>query len=179
MKLFIRNSVFVAIIISFLILPSQGLAQTNTIVRVDPLQTVIGQGQSFSVDIVVEDVLDLYAFDVTLHFNPDHIQVESLAMGDFLTSGLGGEEYDNDTGYINFYNSQLMEDPKSGSGTLFIINFTAKNVDATSVLNVDEILTELVEYDTYELILFETGDGFVKIGEGGPEYNLFLPMVLK
>lgn len=154
-------------------------AQKDTVIRVDPLITAVDPGESFTLDIWVEDVKDLSAFDVTLYFSPDHLMVNSLTLGGFLRSGLGGSEFNNETGIIHFYNAILSGEPVTGTGILFTIQFTAKDVDANTSISIDEDLTELVEAGTIDLIPYTTENGVVKIGEGSAaDFNNFLPLVL-
>jgi hypothetical protein len=159
-------------------LPMAVHSEGETVVQVSPLTTNVQPGESFSVDIRVENVTDLYGFDVTLHFNPAYLQVDSLALGSFLSSGFGGHGFNNTTGIINYYNTQMApEGPKSGSGTLFTINFTAKTTEATTPIGVDDSLSDLVEYGTYQLMPFTGQDGSVVIGTGSSEYLIFLPLI--
>jgi len=141
--------------------------------------SVVGQGEAFTVDIVVDNVQDLAAFDVTLHFNPDHLQVTSLVLGTFMGPGIGGNDYDNDTGLINFYHAIFGSEPANGSGILFTIHFTAKMVEADTKVTFDKVLTELVEDETFLLIPFTAQDGSVQIGEGGTEFMNYLPLVMR
>lgn len=170
---------FLAVILITAILPVPAFSQTGTVLRVDPAMIAVDQGDSFTVDIRVDNVQDLAAFDVTLHFNPDHLQVTSLAMGSFLSSGFGGSDFDNGTGIINFYNAIISGEPGSGSGVLFTVHFTAKMVDADTRVRFDEDLTELVEDETFFTIPYSAQDGAVKIGEGGAEYLNYLPLVVR
>jgi len=178
MKKTIKILLFFGLGILLFALPLAAHSESETIVRVNPLTTNVQPGDSFSVDIRVENVTDLYGFDVTLHFNPAYLQVDSLALGSFLSSGFGGHDFKNTTGIINYYNTQMSPaGPKSGSGTLFTVNFTAKTTEATTPLDVDETITDLVEYDTYQLMPYTAQDGSVVIGTGSTNYLFYLPLI--
>ena len=180
MNRYLKVLLFIGLGILLFTLPIAAHSQVDTIVRVNPLTTNVQPGDSFSVDIMVENVTDLYGFDVTLHFNPAHLRVDSLELGSFLSSGFGGDDFNNTTGIINYYNTQISPaGPKSGSGTLFRVNFTAKTTEATTPIDIDPTLTELVEYDTVELIPFTVQDGSVVIGAGSSNYLLYLPLIVK
>ncbi len=180
MKKTIKILLFIGLGLLLFALPMAARSQAETIVSVNPLTSNVQPGDSFSVDIWVENVTDLYGFDVTLLFNPAHLQVDSLDLGDFLSSGLGGEDLDNTTGIINYYNTQMSPSvPKSGSGTLFTVNFTALTTEVTTSIDIDDSLTELVEYDTYQLIPFTAQDGSVVIGAGSSKILLYLPLIVK
>ena len=170
-------SVF-GLFILLLAAPMSVHSEGETIVNVNPMTTSVQPGDSFSVDIWVENVTDLYGFDVTLNFNPAYLSVESLELGSFLSSGLGGDDFNNTTGIINFYNTQISPaGPKSGSGILFTVNFAAKTTEATMPLDLDESFSELVEYDTYQLIPFTAQDGSVVIGAGSFNTLIYLPLI--
>lgn len=180
MNRYYKILLFLGLGILLFTLPTAARSQAGTIVRVNPMTTNVQPGNSFSVAIRVENVTDLYGFDVTLHFNPAHLQVNSLELGDFLSTGFGGDDFDNTTGIINYYNTQTSPaGPKSGSGTLFTVNFTALTTEVTTPIDVDDSLTELVEYDTYQLIPFTALDGSVVIGAGSSKFLLYLPLIVK
>lgn len=179
MKRFINKTIILLLLLGLLNFPLHGYAQAETLVRVDPQMTVVDKGEAFTLDIRVENVQDLSAFDVALHFNPDHLMVTSLTLGDFLSPGLGGNSYDNETGFIHFYNAIFSSsEPGSGSGILFTVHFTAKTVDVDTIVSIDEALTEFVEAETNDLIPYTSQNGHVQIGEGSEEYKIFLPLVL-
>jgi len=169
----------IIVILATVVFPVPAFSQAGTVVRVDPAMSMVDQGDAFTVAIRVEDVQDLAAFDVTLHFNPDHLQVTNLVFGGFLGSGSGGNEFDNEIGLINFYHAIFSGEPANGSGILFTVYFTAKMVDVDTRVTIDKVLTELVQDETFLLIPYTAQDGSVQIGEGGTEYLNFLPLVIK
>lgn len=142
---------------------------------------VVDTGEPFSIDVIVENVENLSGFDVTMGFNPDHLVVTGLTIGEFLSPGLGGNDFDNETGQIHFYNAILsFSEPNSGSGILFTINFEAKSVDTLSNLTIlePEGMTILTNGDGVEIpCLIEHGT--VAIGNVPNEFFFtFLPLVL-
>ena len=57
--------------------------------------------------------------------------------------------------------------------SIFLLDFQ------DGILDIDQTITELVEYDTYQLIPFTAQDGSVVIGAGSSDYLLYLPLIGK
>ena len=113
-----------------------GLAQGEIKVRLDPLTSEVQVGDTISVDIVIEDVADLYGLDVRLSFDPALLEVQDADPGtagvqiqkgtfpapDFVVKN----EADNGAGTIWYAVSQLGDihpDPVSGSGVAASVTF--------------------------------------------------------
>jgi hypothetical protein len=115
------------------------VSATSTRVYVDPSSIVdssLGVGDQFTVDIKIDDVLDLYGFVYKLEYNPNILNGKSIT-----SSFLDGEpmilknETDNEIGKIEFVITSLNPAvPKTGSGTLATINFQVNGV-GDSILN--------------------------------------------
>ena len=160
-----------------MVFPVLAEAQTETVIRVDPQYSAVDPGQAFTVDVRVENVQNLAAFDVTLNFNPRLLKVNDLTMGDFLDLGFWGSDVDNENGLIHFYNAILSHsDPGSGSGVLFTVHFTAKTIVADTRVEIDEVWTELVEDETYQTLPYSAQDGFVQIVTPN---RIFMPLVIR
>ena len=121
----------------FLLLTAPALvsAQSPALLRLRPASVEISVGESIIVEIVVSNVVDLYAVDVQILFDPDVLRVKdanpseegvqvqpgSLLFPDLLVRN----EADNETGKIWFALTQLNpRDPVSGEGTLALVEFT-------------------------------------------------------
>jgi hypothetical protein len=106
-----------------------GLAQGETKVRLNPPTSEVQVGDTVSVDIVIEDVADLYGLDLRLSFDPALLEVQDADPGtagvqiqkgtfpapDFVVKN----EADNGAGMVWYAVSQrqdLHPDPVSGSG---------------------------------------------------------------
>jgi hypothetical protein len=115
----------------FLSLP--GVVKAQDIARVGFFEEIeILPGSQVAVPVEVSDVLDLYAVDLEIHFDPNLLQVadadENLpgvqpALGTFLDVGLTlFNEVDNTQGVIRFAMSQVNpSEPKSGEGVLLVL----------------------------------------------------------
>jgi len=98
------------------------------ILSVDPSETHVTNGFGFSVDVRMDNVTDLYAFDVRLYFNTTLLQAVQLDEGPFLRSG--GDTYvvknviNATEGYVRFASTLLSaENGVNGTGTLFSVTF--------------------------------------------------------
>lgn len=111
-----------------------GLAQGETKVRLDPITSEIQVGNSVNVDIVIENVADLYGLDVRLSFDPALLEVEDADPGtagvqihkgtlpapDFVVKN----EVDNEAGTIWYAVTQLNPtEAVSGSGVAASLAF--------------------------------------------------------
>lgn len=162
--------------------PSPGSAQSLPFVRVQPAIVEVNSEEAFTLSVIIENVVNLYGFDINLEFDPNLIDVTGVEMGDFLEQGLYFNVIDNYTGNIQIVNSQ--QDPsesKSGSGILVLIHFTALTEAGTSSIS-------LVEPDTVVVLTDRNGfdiecdlvGGFVEVfGSGEKEnYSIYVPLIL-
>ena len=102
------------------------------------------------VAVNIKDVADLYAFDLTIHYDPAFLVVidadparadVQVNQGTFLAGGMVVKNIaDPLSGNINYVTTQLNPSPsKSGSGNLLVIRFRGKKVGGTQ-LSMGEIL---------------------------------------
>lgn len=112
-----------------LLIASPALA--TPIVRVVPSATMPAVGQAFQVNLFGEDFLDLYAYNVTLNFDPARIRAVSVGEGPLLASAgttffIPGD-IDNVLGSISFTGNTLIGaiPGVSGSGILITLDFEA------------------------------------------------------
>ncbi len=104
----------------------------NPAVWINPGHINNEEGVAGNIAVDVSNVADFGAFQATLKFNPKIIQVDNVAMGNFLDS-TGREtnplvtEIDNTSGEISFitFTSGDTAGP-NGGGTLAVVEFTSK-----------------------------------------------------
>ena len=149
-------------------------AQTGTIVRVDPAYKLVRQGDEFVLTIQIDDVVNLYAFEILVSFPPDKLEVVSASHGDFLEGPfLGLITWDNDAGTVTaIVSQQNPTEPQTGSGRLVVITFQAlgNRTDA------DIMLSEVTLSDHNGFVIpCSPQHGRVHIGA----YPLYLPLVLR
>lgn len=118
------------------------LIPNNLVFAQSSAPTEIGIFQQYSVNpdtkievpVEIKNVTDLYAFDITLKFDPSILQVQDanttqpgiqVALGKFLDGGLVlFNSVDNANGTIHFVMTQANpSEPKSGDGNLIVVYF--------------------------------------------------------
>jgi hypothetical protein len=117
----------------------------DTIVRCEPIAASGTVGEVVSVDLYVENVLDLYGADVRLSFDPAFLQVvdadpavsgvQIQLLGDFLTPDFVLRKIaDNAAGTIWYAVTQTNPtEPRSGSGSLARVSFQALQAGVITV----------------------------------------------
>ncbi len=148
-------------------------AQTGTVVRVDPAFLQVAPDAPFTLTIQIDDVENLYAYDILLSFPPDLLEALSVVDEGFLAPGIGWQIIDNDAGTVNLVNTQINPaEPASGSGALFTVVFRADAEGATAALLLSKV--ELTDRDG-QRIPCDTRGGAVRLGD----YQLFLPAAFR
>src|ERR1700738_335986 len=66
---------------------SAAYASATPIVGIQPASQAVQPGQSFSLDVVISNVADLYAFQFDLAFDPFVLSATGVTEGPFLPSG--------------------------------------------------------------------------------------------
>lgn len=152
-------------------LPTKAASQTDTIVYASPAGAPLNAGQTLEIAIRIENVADLYAFDLEVHYPTVILEVINVELGDFLDSdGLTlFNTVDPIAGTINFAYTQLNPStPKTGNGDLFVITVQALE-------NIDEVHLYIFNADLSD------NNGIAipcRIINSGLSY-LYLPMVLR
>lgn len=137
-----KNKVFICFIALFVIgvvMITDAAASSETTVYVDPERIEDPQmvpGTQFTVDIVVENVDDLWAYQFWLSFNPDVIKGVEVENGPFLGSAGGevavapGAGFDNQQGELKLFGASIFftgEVPEellpTGGGVLASVTF--------------------------------------------------------
>ena len=139
-------SVLVAVLICSAALP----AAAAPILSLTPSSTSVGVGGTFSIDVNVSDVQDLYGFQFDLNFDQSLLSPLGVTEGSFLSQGVSGSTdflagVDNGTGTIEFTLGLLLGAVPgvSGSGTLATLAFMA-----IAPGNTDFSLSELILLDS-------------------------------
>src|ERR1035437_3897701 len=132
---------------------------------VSPAVNQVAVGQVFSLNVVINSVADLYAYQFDLAFNPALLNASAITEGAFLGSGgptffLAGA-IDNVNGLISS-TADSLEGPLSGvtgSGVLTSVTFTALAPGSTSVSIFNTFLID----SQSNFIFADTGDGTVDV----------------
>lgn len=131
-RLLIPIALGVAALAAVLLLGIPGAGAAATLVGCAPGTLTVRTGQQFYFTIVVSDVVDLYAWQTDVTYNPTYLEYDGLVMGDMLAQD-GAAVFsipptvDSVSGELNHaaatrLGSQVGVD---GSGTIFYLQFTA------------------------------------------------------
>lgn len=152
---------------ALLVMPYE--AEAAAIVSISPVSFDVEVGESFVVDIAIEGVEDLYAFQFDLSFSPSILRADDLLEGAFLTAG-GGTFFipgiiDDVLGTISFTASSLLGPGPgvTGSGVLATLRFTSLAAGVSPIALSGAILLDsgLADID------FVSADGAVTVREDG------------
>lgn len=150
-------------------------------IATDPSEvTDIASGETFTINVTVSDVTNLYGWQFNITFDPNVLRCEKVAEGPFLssvnTTVYPAPKIDNDKGYV--MSSSLLWAPgyppqgASGSGILANVTFSVKSGGTTS-LHFDSTRTYLRTVvfppaggDVQAITDFNTQDGVFR-GTGG------------
>jgi PGF-CTERM protein len=135
-----------------------------TAVKVVPASQTVHAGETFSVNITIENVTDMKSDQARLYFEPraKNAAVEIME-GNFLKTGgstLPIEKIDNTEGFAGFAYTLLSGTPVTGSGVLATIKFnTSEEAGGTY----DLYLTDVVINTTAGKVTVEVYNGTIKI----------------
>lgn len=176
-KTFRRLFLFFCLLLSLCGWPEVARAEAVTVVRVSPTNVDVGLGEKFSVDIVIENVQELYAFDIIIGFDSSYLTVGEVELGDFIDEGEIPPVVFTSPGRIQFVFTQTgTATQKTGTGTLITVNFTANGLDSST--EVDILSAELTRKNSVSLIPCDLQGGVVNIGEPKTAYFVFIPFVI-
>ncbi len=132
-----RHRYLLLLVITAVVLSSP--AWGDSILSIEPGASTATPGASFSVNIDLAGVTDLYAYQFDLVFDPAIVSALSITEGSFLPGG--GETFfipgtiDNTAGTLTFTADTLLSavSGASGSGTLATVNFLAVAPGSSSI----------------------------------------------
>jgi len=161
--------------------PSQEVfSQGGTVVKVSPALVNLEPGQSATIEILIDNVVDLRAFEVDIVFDQSRMYVppSSLSAGSFLGSGLNVPDngVDNDTGTITFGKAIIGDDVQSGSGAIFTFQVQAKANAGDGLIT---IVSAVLVNAAYGEIPHSLQHGTVVISGEGGSFQVFLPLILR
>jgi hypothetical protein len=123
-------------------------ASAVSLVSIQPASLVVPLGQSFTLDIDIADVTELFSFQFDLMFHPGVLAAASITEGAFLPSGgstvfLAGT-IDNTSGTISVTAGSLIGflPGVQGSGTLATVNFQALALGTSPIALANVILLD-------------------------------------
>ncbi|MBM4466888.1 MAG: hypothetical protein FJ014_15280 [Chloroflexi bacterium] len=153
------------------------LAQQDPTVRIEPVESTVRAGQSFTVSVMIAEASNLGGFEFTLLFVTTTVTVNSVTVGDFPGSTgrtvlpVVGPIIDNQAGQASFGVVTVGSAPgPGGTGVLATITLTAQG-PGESPLNLRDVLV----VDTRAQLKTTTVEGgVVSVG-----FGIYLPLILK
>ncbi len=174
---FITARLIIVILVLSLLLGSPQPAVTDTLPILTVWPTHSTACTSGQIAVRVENVSDLYAYDVYLNFTPGIINVTSVENGGFLEVGIEAPgSIDNAAGTLSYGLTQINpQTPKTGSGNLIIVHFTVLQLNQTVNFQI-EADTALVHAGDNAAILYTVVNG--ALGTScQPQHHIFLPLI--
>lgn len=113
-------------------------------VRIEPAEAVVGPGDTFTVEVVIEEARDLGGFQFDLVYDPAIVQVKEVDLGGFLGStGRSvvpvGPKVEDEAGRMPFGAISFGSGPgPSGMGTLAAITLKARG-EGSTVLDLRDV----------------------------------------
>lgn len=141
---------FLALFVIGIVMVGDAAASSETTISVDPpviWDEAMGPGAQFTVDIVVDYVENLWAYQIELYFNPEVIQGVSYENGPFMESQGGsavflpGGGFDNTEGKLALFGAYLdpMENyPYGEDGVLAAVTFEVVGYGKSSIVLGDD-----------------------------------------
>lgn len=126
---------FTSFLLSFLSSPVANAQSTTVTLSLDPDKSTKSVGQAFDVDLILNAPIgtyDISGFDITITFNKDIVQLESVDEADVFPSPLI-KKIDNTAGMLRYARTNLTS--KTIGGTLYLgtITFRAKKAGTSQV----------------------------------------------
>jgi len=115
-------------------LSDSGSGAGREMVRVRPSTSAVEAGEVFTISVQVQEAADLGSFQFTLGFDAATVQVENVALGDFLgstgpTAVPLGPQIDNTAGTVVFGGFTFGVQPgPDGAGLLATVTMTAQGI---------------------------------------------------
>jgi PKD repeat protein len=134
----------VALLVAIPFSTNVGTASTTTRFYVDPPVVNATLGSSFSIEVKVENVTDLYSWSCNLTFRPDVLQVLSVELSSWIGDTSGYPTFSLPTTIDNTAGSVFMgqiimpnippyPNGATGDGSLVTVTFNVTSVGATSI----------------------------------------------
>jgi hypothetical protein len=160
--------------------PEVGAIAPHPVVRLEPADSTVEAGSTFTVTVMMDEADDLGAFQFNLHYTPSIVQVEAITLADFL-AGTGravhplGPDIVNSTGFARFGGFSYGTQPgPDGTGPLALLRLRVVGVGA-SPLDLEGV--KVVDTQAHSKVhRVEDGGATVK---GGAEYRIYLPLALQ
>jgi len=172
------NLIILIVLLASLGMPKGAASQAGCVVYVHPAAAQVALDGSVLVQVKIADVVDLYAYDLEITFDPALVAAEEVTIGNFLSADIVlPPTVDNDAGVIHFIVSQSNPStPKSGGGVLLNIRLGGLGVVGVSPIEITK--AELSDIDGGAIVP-QLVDGEVSVVEDALFNKVYLPLVLR
>jgi len=153
----------------------------NPTVRLDPQNSTVSVGDTFTVTAMVDDALALGSFQFDLVYDPSVIWVEDITLGDFLGStGRSvislGLRVDNEVGKATFGAFSFGDQPgPDGSGALALVRLQAVGPGSSPLDLQDVQLTDTKANPQTPTV----EDGTVTVSSTEGWHRIYLPLIVR
>lgn len=127
------TAILITLLLYIFVNPGSAQAQAGTVIKVDPATISLDNNQATSLNITVEGVTNLYAFDIIITYDPSIISITSLEKGNFLQTGFEAmKSVDNVQGKAELAYTELPPtEAVSGNGILITIKIKGLQAGST------------------------------------------------
>ncbi len=168
--IFLSGLVGVAILLAQLVHAPATLAQA-TVVRIDPATLgVSSSSPGFTMNVMIDDVVNLGAFQFDLVYDPAVVHITNVTLGPFLSSTGRttiplGPTINNTTGRVTFgaFSFGVAAGP-NGSGVLAVVTLTPQGEGESSLGLENTQVTDI----SGVIIPTSLQNGKILVGPGGP-----------
>lgn len=129
------------------------------VITVSPSSSIIDVGDKVTLSISLNDLTDLYAYQLDLLFNSNVLHIDSIESGSLFSSGSVGFSpgvIDNDVGTLSFVFDSLSGPVAgvNGAGTIALISFTSVGAGLSSIdlANVTLLNSSLATIDLLDVV---------------------------
>jgi general secretion pathway protein D len=130
----------IIVLAAFMLLPALTHAANEPRLRLALTEPSLKLNQQTTVEVRVEDATAVYGMELRLRFDPEKLEVITLAHGDFLSADPDNQafvlqnEADNESGTVSYALSLLNPAPPvAGNGLLLQVTFQAKAEGQTEI----------------------------------------------
>jgi hypothetical protein len=159
------------------LLPMWAFADAQpALVSIEPVTSTVTSGDTFTVSVVISEVVNLGAFQFEMHYHPTVVHAEGAALGPFPGStgrnvGPVGPTIDNDAGALSFGAFSFGKQPgPDGGGVLAELTLTAQGAGSSAL----DLRAVQVLYPSGEPQSVTVMDGTAMV-----EGRLYLPLILR
>jgi len=154
-------------------------------VKIHPVNQQIQQSETGTVEVKIESVTNLGAFEFEILYDKDLLNIASpsdVVLGPFISSTgrtavPTGPTIDNNTGKLTFGAFTFGGNAgPNGDGTLATITFTALNKDGTSTIDLQNVQVTDIDGNTQSLDVL---DGQIQVGQQSTETTVKVDPALK